>query len=142
MWEATADNVNTGYQVAWDSTLEVPPAEESFRSEEKRRKDARDTNGPAAYGMASGHCEEEELDVTPTVQEESGAKLSPNHEFVKSIPAPEERTVLFATEDITSEMWRKAVRIGVKADRWLDAHEWLWKRAGTRRNQKILLQLS
>ena len=91
--------------------------------------------------MASGHCEEEELDVTPTEQEESGAKLSPNHEFVKSIPAPEEWKVLFATEDITTEMWRKAVRIGVKADRWLDAHEWLWKRAGNRRNQKILLQL-
>ena len=76
------DNVNTGYQVAWDSTLEVPHVEESFRTEEKRRKDARDKNGPAAYGMASGHCEEEELDVTPTVQEESGAQLSPNHEFV------------------------------------------------------------
>ena len=81
------------------------------------------------------------MDTMPTVQEESGVKLSPNHEFVKSIPAPEEWKVLFATEDITSDMWRKAGRVGMKADRWLDVHEYLWKRAGNRRNQNILVQL-
>ena len=31
MWEATESGVSTGYQAAWDSTLELPPAEESFR---------------------------------------------------------------------------------------------------------------
>ena len=153
MWEATESGVSTGYQAAWDSTLELPPAEESFRSEERRRKGARDQNGPAAYGMASEYCEEEDQhndgsgglqhpdNIPSTRHEESGARLSPNHVFVQSIPAPEEWKVLFATEDITSDMWRKAIKGGVKADRWLNAHEWLWNRAGNRRNQKILLQM-
>ena len=124
MREAMMGSVSTGYQVAWDSTLEVPHAEESFHSEERRRKEAREENGPAAYGMASGHREGEGMDITPTGQQECAAKLAPSREFVKSIPAPEEWKVLFATEDITPEMWRKAVRVGVAADRWLDAHDW------------------
>ena len=54
--------------------------------------------------------------VPMPTEKEAAARLTPCREFISRIPAPEEWKVLFATEDITPDMWRKAVRVGVTAN--------------------------